>query len=109
LPGVLESMVAGIPVVVTSGVRERLGADPACDLRAADDPVEFARHVAELLESDADRRQAGEACRVFAGTHWSWDVRGARLTGVLTEVVKRQVASPSGPDQTAPITAQLRG
>ena len=109
LPGALESMAVGVPVVMTSGVRERLGAGPGVDLRTADDPVDFGRHVAELLESDTDRRQVGEAGRHFAGTHWSWDVHAARLAGMLAEVVKGPVAAPPGPAESAPISAQVRG
>jgi hypothetical protein len=109
LPGALESMAVGVPVVMTSGVRERLGAGAGVDLRTADDPVELGRHVAELLESDADRRQAGEAGRHFAGMHWSWDVHAARLASVLAAVVKGPVVAPPAPAEPAPVTARIRG
>lgn len=107
--GALESMAVGVPVVMTSGVRERLGAGPDVDLRAADDPVAFGRHVAELLENDGDRRQAGEAGQEFVAAHWSWDVHAARLAAVLAEVAKGPASAPSGPVGSPPVPAPVRG
>jgi glycosyltransferase involved in cell wall biosynthesis len=109
LPGVLEPMAAGIPVVVTSRVRERLGGGPDPELRVADDPVHFARCVVDLLEGEAVRRQAGEAARHFAATHWSWDVHAARLGAMLDEVVKGPAAEPTRPAEPSPVAAELGG
>lgn len=109
LPGVLEPMAAGIPVVVTSRVRERLGGGPDPELRVADDPVHFARCVVDLLEGEAVRRQAGEAARHFAATHWSWDVHAARLGAMLDEVVKGPAAEPTRPAEPTPVAAELGG
>ena len=108
VPGILEPMAAGLPAVVTSRVRERLGGGPEPELRVADDPVHFARYVVELLEGETARRQAGEAARQFAATHWSWDVHAARLRTVLDEVVKGPSAEPERPAPPAPVAAELR-
>jgi hypothetical protein len=107
LPAVLEPMAAGIPVVVTSRVRERLGGAPDSELRVADDPVQFARCVVELLEGDAARRRAGEAARHFAATNWSWDVHAGRLAAILDEVVKGPAQGPTGPPEPSPVAAEL--
>ncbi|HKW94412.1 MAG TPA: glycosyltransferase [Methylomirabilota bacterium] len=94
VPGVLEPMAAGVPVVVTSQVRSRLGGteDPAVCI--ADDPAQFASELVRLLERDADRKRAGQEARRFIEANYSWEVHAAHLGEVLSEVANRATKKP---------------
>jgi glycosyltransferase involved in cell wall biosynthesis len=107
VPGVLEPMAAGVPVVVTPRVQDRLGAAPEPGLRVADDAVQFARQLVHLLEHDGDRKQAGQDARRFIETHYSWEIHAARLGELLAEVVQ-PVAKPA-PAVPKPIAAGFGG
>jgi glycosyltransferase involved in cell wall biosynthesis len=103
--GVLEPMAAGIPVVVSSQVRGRLGAVHSGDVRVADEPVEVAAQLAHLLEHDADRKQAGQEARSFIQAHFSWEVHAASLAATLAEVVKPPVSPVPPPPEPKPMAA----
>ncbi|HEX5831004.1 MAG TPA: glycosyltransferase, partial [Gemmatimonadaceae bacterium] len=78
---VLESMLAGLPVVGSVVAAEGIAAGPAEGLFRADDPEEAAGHVAALVGDPGRARAAGEAARAFAITHFDW----SRACGALTE------------------------
>jgi glycosyltransferase involved in cell wall biosynthesis len=85
---VLEPMAAGIPVVATTNACERAQADPARDLEAADDPLDFARLVIRLLDSASLRREVGERGRRFVEANSSWGVYATRLMQVIDQTRK---------------------
>ncbi len=105
--GALEPMAAGVPVVATSTVRDQLAAVDGRDLRVADDPLEFAFHVIQLLESPSARQQMGAQGRRFVQTHFSWDVFAARLGDVLEGALGP--ITPVPPPGPNPIAAALGG
>nr|WP_231747941.1 glycosyltransferase family 4 protein [Auraticoccus cholistanensis] len=63
---VVEYLATGIPVVSTVRGQAGLGTTPGRDLRASDDPGEFAHHVLALLRSPGLARELGAAGRAAA-------------------------------------------
>jgi glycosyltransferase involved in cell wall biosynthesis len=105
---VLEPMAAGIPVVTTSKVRERLGAEAGRDLCVADAPPDFARQLIELLQSGSRREEMGARGRRFVGTNFSWEVSAARLEELLVRAGQGRPAKDP-PSEARPIPAVLGG
>jgi glycosyltransferase involved in cell wall biosynthesis len=104
---VLEPMATGVPVVTTSAVRDALRARAGRDLQVADNRLDFALRVVELLESDALRAEMGTQGRGFVQDNFSWEISAARVGELLAGAVKGHAAeNGSGP---RPIPAQRRG
>jgi hypothetical protein len=103
---VLEPMSAGVPVVATSRVRAHLGAQAGRELIEADDPLEFAVRVSELLESTAQREKVGACGREFVRASFSWSVFAGQLNQLLVGVAGRSRARDIGPDPR-PVPAVL--
>jgi glycosyltransferase involved in cell wall biosynthesis len=89
---VLEAMAMGLPVVATSKAHEGLAARPGQHLFVEDDPTQFAKLVAGLLEAAGLRAEVGRAARQFVETHHCWAASMAKLDHVLTEVTRWTVA-----------------
>jgi glycosyltransferase involved in cell wall biosynthesis len=70
---ILEPMAAGLPVVATSGVLQRLAVNAGHELLAADEPKEFALKVVRLLINDALRAEVGSRARSFVVEPHSWN------------------------------------
>jgi glycosyltransferase involved in cell wall biosynthesis len=71
---VLEAMVMGVPVVATSLAVRALDQNAAASgLRIASDAASFAQHCAELLQSDDEARQAGQAGRRYVQNFHRWE------------------------------------
>ena len=92
---VLEPMAAGIPVVTTPEVCERLGACPGREVRVAVTAADFWLQATELLESSSLREEVGTQGRAFVGATLSWDIVASRLDPLLAGVVKVGPAAPS--------------
>lgn len=95
---IVEPMAAGVPVVATPALCQQVGATAGRDLLVADQPVDFAREVARLLESASLRRELADQGRRFAESSCSWGVYAARVTEVIERVLKLpQSAAPAPP------------
>jgi glycosyltransferase involved in cell wall biosynthesis len=104
---VLEPMATGVPVVTTSSVRDALRARAGRDLQVADNRLDFALRVVEMLESDALRAEMGTQGRGFVQDNFSWEISAARVGELLAGAVKGYAAgNGSGP---RPIPAQRGG
>jgi glycosyltransferase involved in cell wall biosynthesis len=89
-----ESLMAGVPVVVSEGNEQcRLtteeGVGRCCDI---DSPAAIADAVASLLRAPADERHRLRAhCRTVALTRYTWDLNA----GGLIDLYERLAASPT--------------
>ena len=95
--GVLEPMAAGLAVVTTGRVCERLGACAGRDMQVADRAADMARRVIELLESSTRREEIGAHGRAFVEANFSRDVVMSCLDQHLAAVVGTQPASEPVP------------
>lgn len=104
----LEPMGAGIPVVTTSKVRDQLGAQAGRDMHVSDRPLDFARHVVELLENAPLREEMGASGRAFIQANFSWGIFSSRLADLLSGVIAGP--TPSGTEsEPRSIPAALGG
>jgi glycosyltransferase involved in cell wall biosynthesis len=85
---VLEPMAAGVPVVTTSKVRDRLGAHVGRDLQVADEPMGFAMQLVGLLTDASARAALGGRGRAFVAEHHAWSVTAGRLVEIVESVVQ---------------------
>jgi glycosyltransferase involved in cell wall biosynthesis len=104
---VLEPMAAGVAVVTTGPVCERLGACVGREMQAADRVPDMAQRVIELLENSARREEIGAHGRAFVEANFSRDVVMGRLDQHLAAVVGAEPASEPAP--TPLPTAVVRG
>jgi len=88
---VLEPMAAGIPVVTSPEVCERLGACPGRDVWVAGTVADFRMQLIELLESASLREEIGTRGRAFLEANLSWETATTALDQLLSGVV------PAGP------------
>ena len=102
---VLEPMSAGMAVVTTSQVCEKLGAVDGRDLRVADGALDFAVHLTELLRQRGERHRMGDNARQHVQEHFSWQVFasqfGAEVAGVVGASRSASLPSPSRPIEAA--------
>lgn len=86
---VLEALVAGIPVVLTSRPARAIGSNARETLLVADTPMEFANAVRSALDNPEVRRRSREAApKLKEMLAWSTSLR--RLEELLGTVVDRQ-------------------
>jgi hypothetical protein len=69
---VLESMLAGLPVVATSVAAEGIGASPAEALFVENTAEGFAHRVADLLISSARTAAIGRRARTYVEQYFGW-------------------------------------
>ncbi|HKW51137.1 MAG TPA: glycosyltransferase [Candidatus Eisenbacteria bacterium] len=92
---VLEPMAAGIPVITTSAVCDRLGARPDRDALVADTAFDASTHLIALLGSTARREELGRRGQAFVQATFGWETRATSLERLLVGgVTKGQEASP---------------
>ena len=70
---VLEAMAMGVPVVATTSANQGIQAKDRKEIMIADDPVDFAQAVVELLMNKDMRRSMANHGRWFVEEHFSWD------------------------------------
>jgi glycosyltransferase involved in cell wall biosynthesis len=86
---VLENMACGTPVVATPlAVSALIGAVHDQDLMVAQEPVEFAGKVIQLLDDACLRQAVGESGRRYVEEHFSWDRLIAQLEEVYHGVIE---------------------
>lgn len=74
---VLEAMACGTPIVSTSQAVTALDVHIGKDILVADDPIEYANHVNELLQNQQHQFQIGAAGRAYVETNHNWlDIAG---------------------------------
>jgi len=91
---VLENMACGTPVVATPlAVSALTEAIHDRDLMVAQEPVEFAGKVTQLLEDACLRQVMGESGRLFVERFYSWDRIIAQLEEVYHGVIENHNAA----------------
>lgn len=80
---VLEAMSMELPVVGTSCALEGVGAGVIHGVRAADNPVAFAKEVVGFLKDRGLREQCGAEARHYVTSHHQWDECGRQLESLL--------------------------
>jgi glycosyltransferase involved in cell wall biosynthesis len=103
---VLEVMAAGVAVVATSGVRQRLGLDGDQELLMADEAKDFAFKVVQLLADEVTRAEIGARGQRFVAKRYSWSYMAGQFAH-LVEGVKKPAGSPSRPAAEPLARAQL--
>ncbi|MCJ7823671.1 MAG: glycosyltransferase, partial [Anaerolineales bacterium] len=87
---VLEAMACGIPVVATSPAIAALQVRDGSELFVADRPVDFARHVIDLVDQGPLREKIGAAGRRYVEQHHDWNRIAHLLEEIYTDVVNNQ-------------------
>ncbi len=80
---VLETMAAGLPVVVTPIVAEPIGAEPGREILVAREAEEIAAEIVSVMEDPDRARSVGEAGSRFVLGRYSWDRAGERMGEIL--------------------------
>ena len=96
----LEALAMGLPCVASTAARRGTVVADGEGMLAADEPMEFARHVADLLRDGARRAEMSRRARAAAEANYRWDVQLARLDEVIAAAVSQpthMVAACSGP------------
>jgi glycosyltransferase involved in cell wall biosynthesis len=101
---VLEPMAAGVPVVTTSAVRDSLRARAGRDLQVADNRLDFALRVVDLLENAGLREEMGTQGRRFIQGNFSWEIFAARVDELLGGAVKDRAAENGPEPRSVPVT-----
>ena len=86
---VLEALVAGIPVVLTSRPARAIGSEARETLLVADTPIEFANAVRSVLDNPEVRRRSREAAPKLKDM-LTWTTSLHRLEDLLGTAVARQ-------------------
>lgn len=86
---ILESIAAQRPVVSTSVGAEGLGLRHGKHLLIADNPREFAKQTAALLQDPTLRQRLIAAARPFVVARYSWQALGEQYEGVCRRVAER--------------------
>lgn len=85
---VLQAMAVGKPVVSTSMVTPGIDVSPEENIVLADEPVEFADRVIELLNDRQLRERIATKARLLMETNYSWENLTDRLNEVLEQVAR---------------------
>lgn len=84
---VLQAMAVGKPVVSTSMVTGGIDVLPGENIILADEPLEFAKRVIELLNDQQLRERIGAKARLLMETNHSWENLTDRLNEALIKAV----------------------
>ena len=85
----LEALAMGLPCVASTAAWTGTVVPAAEGIPATDEPVEFARHVVDLLQDSKRRAEMSLRARASAGANYRWDVQLARLDQVIATVVSQ--------------------
>jgi glycosyltransferase involved in cell wall biosynthesis len=80
---VLDTMMAGLPVIVTPLANEAIGGVPGVHLDVAPNDTEFAARIIAHLDDPARAGRMGHAARQFVASRFRWETAGERLRHVL--------------------------
>ncbi len=87
---ILEAMALGTPVVSTSKGAEGLSVTPGENILIADDPVEFASHVLEILHNPLLRARLTANARKLVQSKYDARAIGDKFEVLLQETVERR-------------------
>ena len=96
----LEALAMGLPCVASMTAWSGTVVADGDGVLATDEPMEFARHVAGLLQDRTRRAEMSRKARAAAEANYRWEVQLARLDGVIAAAVSQpthMVAACSGP------------
>jgi polysaccharide biosynthesis protein PslH len=83
----LEGLVNGAPCVATTLALQGLSARPGREVLGADDPDEFAEHVARLTQDRELAARLGEAGRAYAVANHSWGAVASSYEAVYDDAI----------------------
>jgi glycosyltransferase involved in cell wall biosynthesis len=92
---ILNSWAMGKPVVSTSIGCEGLDAADGDNILIRDDPKDFARAIAAVLDDGELRRRLGERGRVTAERLYSWDTIGRAMRETYLTVARNGAGQPA--------------
>jgi polysaccharide biosynthesis protein PslH len=85
---VLEAMALGRAVVSTTVGCEGLDVRDGSEIVIADDPVEFAHRVLELLRDPARRAQLACQARALIERRYDWTIVGEKLIAAYEDIAE---------------------
>ncbi|MFA7169675.1 MAG: glycosyltransferase [Candidatus Paceibacterota bacterium] len=83
---VLTFMASGLPVVTTSKGIEGIGCSNGENILIADSAEQFAKYVADLLNSSERRKYIGNNARKLMLENYDWNIIGERLRQYIKEI-----------------------
>jgi len=92
---VLEAMACAKPVVATPQAVGGLAVESEKDLLIAEDPVQFARAVVNVLQDPQLQRRLGQAGRLYVEEHHPWPAVVDKLEAVYQAVIARSLQKKS--------------
>ena len=98
----LEALAMGLPCVASTAARRGTVVADGEGMLATDEPREFARHVAGLLQDGTRRAEMSRKARAAAEASYPWDLQLARLDQVIATVVSRPISVGSLPRMQRP-------
>jgi polysaccharide biosynthesis protein PslH len=82
---ILEALACATPVVTTSAGNYGIGARSGEHLQVADDPVDFANRIVELLNGDS-WHELSQGGRRFVRDNFSWSASALKLEQILDQL-----------------------
>jgi sugar transferase (PEP-CTERM/EpsH1 system associated) len=93
---ILEALAMRKAVVSTSVGAEGLAVEDNVHVRLADNPVQFAERIGELLDDPPTRARLGHAGRELVEKRYSWDSLVLKLEEFITGLASVQKSPPAG-------------
>jgi glycosyltransferase involved in cell wall biosynthesis len=85
----LEALAMGLPCVASTAARRGTVVADGNGMLATDEPMEFARHVAGLLQDGSRRAEMSRRARAAAEAKYRWDLQLAGFDQVIATVVSQ--------------------
>ncbi len=86
---IVEAMAAGLPVISTSIGAQGLEVRSGLQMVLADEPEDFVRKLAALLQDRDGRERMAKAGRTFVQNHYSWQMLGNKFAAFCAATVER--------------------
>jgi glycosyltransferase involved in cell wall biosynthesis len=109
---VLEPMAAGVPVVATSRVRDRLGEADTRVLRVGGESADVALAVIQLLQDASGRAAMAERGRAYVITTHGWSVLAQKVGEIVDGAVRPRRAADARPGTAGsdlPLSETIKG
>jgi glycosyltransferase involved in cell wall biosynthesis len=95
----LEALAMGLPCVASTAAWSGTMIADGEGIRATDEPMEFARHVVDLLRDGGRRAEMARRARAAAEANYHWGVQLSHLDQVIATVVshplRRMASAPA--------------